>query len=203
MSHRHASGLTFGAIRWGGPVGPHDTEKRWDDARRLLNDDTLPVAERVAGLLLLLYAQRIATITQLTVDDAHDDGDTVAIVFGRVPVTLPEPLAALVRELVATRKGSNIIAAPNAKPWLFPGRRPGHPLGDDRLGLRLQRIGLKPRQDRSTALFALATELPAAVLARMLGIHIKVAVAWQHAASGDWAAYAADVGRRNAGEERG
>jgi transposase len=39
---------------------------------------------------------------------------------------------------------------------------------------------------RSTALFQLATELPAAILARMLGIHIKVAVAWQQAASGDW-----------------
>ena len=55
----------------------------------------------------------------------------------------------------------------------------------------------------STALFALATELPAAVLARMLGINIKVAVAWQQAASGDWAAYAADVSRRDVGKEHG
>jgi hypothetical protein len=121
--------------------------------------------------------------------------------FGRVPVTLPEPLAALVRELAATRKGSNIIKATNAKPWLFPGRRPGQPLGDDRLGQRLQRIGLKPRQDRSTALFALATELPAAVLARMLGVHIKVAVAWQQASSGDWTGYAADLSRRHTPED--
>jgi hypothetical protein len=30
----------------------------------------------------------------------------------------------------------------------------------------------------------------------MLGIHINVAVAWQHASNGDWAAYAADVSRR-------
>jgi hypothetical protein len=30
----------------------------------------------------------------------------------------------------------------------------------------------------------------------MLGIHIKVAVAWQQAASGDWTTYAADVARR-------
>ncbi|MEU4770204.1 hypothetical protein AB0H12_44020 [Actinosynnema sp. NPDC023794] len=157
---------------------------------------TLKISDRVAGLLLLLYAQRIATITQLTVDDVHDDGDTVAITFGRVPVTLPDPLAALVQELVATRKGGNIITAPDGKPWLFLGKRPGHPLGDDALGNRLQRIGLNPRQDRSTALFALATELPAAMLARMLGIHIAVAVQWQRASSGDWAAYAADVSRR-------
>jgi len=46
-------------------------------------------------------------------------------------------------------------------------------------------------------LFQLATDLPAAVLARMLGIHIAVAVAWQRASAGDWAAYAAEISRRN------
>ncbi|WP_371798624.1 hypothetical protein OG963_06340 [Streptomyces sp. NBC_01707] len=49
---------------------------------------------------------------------------------------------------------------------------------------------------RSTALFQLATELPAAVLARTLGVHITVAVKWQ-AASGDWPAYVADVSNGN------
>jgi hypothetical protein len=29
------------------------------------------------------------------------------------------------------------------------------------------------------------TELPAAVLARMLGVHIKVAIQWQKASAGD------------------
>jgi hypothetical protein len=42
----------------------------------------------------------------------------------------------------------------------------------------------------------LATELPAAILARMLGIHIDVAVAWQRISAGDWMTYAADVSRR-------
>ena len=36
---------------------PHDTEKRWQDTRRLLHDDNLPLPDRVAGLLVLLYAQ--------------------------------------------------------------------------------------------------------------------------------------------------
>jgi hypothetical protein len=51
-------------------------------------------------------------------------------------------------------------------------------------------------QARSAALFQLATELPAALLARMLGIHIDVAVAGQRASSGDWMTYAADISRR-------
>jgi hypothetical protein len=41
-----------------------------------------------------------------------------------------------------------------------------------------------------------ATELPAAILARMRGIHIAVAVAWQRASAGDWARYSAEVSRR-------
>ncbi len=30
----------------------------------------------------------------------------------------------------------------------------------------------------------------------MLGIHIKVAIAWQQAASADWTTYAADISHR-------
>jgi hypothetical protein len=81
-------------------------------------------------------------------------------------------------------------------PWLFPGQRPGHHISATRLGDRLAALGIKPQASRSTALFALAAELPAAILARMLGIHIKAAVQWQQAAAGDWFVYAADVSQR-------
>ena len=64
-------------------------------------------------------------------------------------------------------------------PWLFPGGQPGRPITASHLGHRLKTIGIHPAQTRSTALFQLTTELPAAILARMLGIHINVAVAWQ------------------------
>ncbi|WP_055632853.1 hypothetical protein [Streptomyces griseoruber] len=198
VQHGHARGLTYGTVRWAGPQGTIDSEKRWADARRLLNDDTLPTPDRVAGLLLILYAQKIATISQLTVDDVHIDGDTVTITFGSSPVVLPTPLASLVRELVATRRGKAKIGTPDDVPWLFPGGQPGRPLSDSQIGQRLHKIGIRPQQDRSTALFTLAAELPAAILARMLGVHIQVAVQWQKASGGDWAAYAADVSGRNA-----
>ncbi|MEG3626882.1 hypothetical protein [Streptomyces poriticola] len=48
----------------------------------------------------------------------------------------------------------------------------------------------------STALFQLATELPAADIARTLGIHITIAVKWQRAAAGDCGAYAAEISHR-------
>ncbi|MFF3595192.1 hypothetical protein [Kitasatospora indigofera] len=64
------------------------------------------------------------------------------------------------------------------------------------MGERLRKLGIRVAETRSTALFQLATKLPSAILARTLGIHINVAVKWQRAAAGDWAAYAADVSQR-------
>ena len=50
-------------------------------------------------------------------------------------------------------------------------------------GVCLSAGGVTASDLRTAALFQLATELPAAILARTLGIHITVAVAWQRAAS--------------------
>lgn len=188
--------LRFPATRWTGPAHPLDHEERWKQARRLLHDTAMAIEDRVAGLLLLLYAQRPATISRLSLDDIDAGDGTVALHLGSVPVVLPEPLAALVGELIAMRRGHAVLGRPGASPWLFPGGQPGRPVSADRLGQRLRHLGLQPAAARSTALFQLATELPAAILARTLGIHIKVAVAWQHLAAGDWTAYAADVSRK-------
>ena len=64
---------------------------------------------------------------------------------------------------------------------------------------RLNQLGIHCGRSRSAALFQLATDLPAASLAKMLGIHIAVAVTWQRASAGDWASYAAEVSRRQEG----
>jgi hypothetical protein len=49
--------LDLPATRWSGPSGVIDTETRWEQARWLLHDATLNPEDRVAGLLVLLYAQ--------------------------------------------------------------------------------------------------------------------------------------------------
>jgi hypothetical protein len=97
----------------------------------------------------------------------------------------------------ARRRGHAAIGDHATSPWLFPGGQPGRPISSFRLAERLRDLGVHSGQARSTALFHLATDLPAAVLALMLGIHITVAVAWQRACSGDWTIYAAEVSRRN------
>ena len=188
--------LEVAAVRWPGPTGVLDTEARWDHARRLLHDDALTPEDRVAGLLVLLYAQWPAAISRLALDHLDITDRDVRIRLGHEPVVLPEPLADLVRQLVATRHDHPALGDPGTSRWLFPGRHPGHPISAYQLCQRLRTLGLRPGLARSTALFALATDLPAALLARMLGVHISVAVAWQRAAAGDWTAYAAQLSRR-------
>jgi hypothetical protein len=184
------------AVRWDGPCGVIDTEARWDQARRLLHDDTIKPEDRLAGLLVLLYAQWPAAISRLTIDQTRTSGGQVLLRLGDEPVVLPEPVAALARTVVANRRGKAAVGDPGTSPWLFPGGQPGRPISPYALTERLRQLGLQPARDRSTALFQLATDLPAAVLARMLGIHITVAVAWQRASAGDWTDYAAEISRR-------
>jgi hypothetical protein len=115
-------------------------------------------------------------------------------------VDLPAPVAELALQQVAARRSHAVLGRTDS-PWLFPGGQPGRPISAWAMGERLRKLGIRLVQIRSTALFQLATELRAAVLARTLGIDITVAVAvavkWQRAAAGDWAAYAAEVSRRN------
>ncbi len=191
--------MDFAATRWGGPTSVIDTETRWEQARRLLHDDALKPEDRVAGLLVLLYAQYPATISRLTLEHLQTADGQVRIRLGREPVVLPDPLDALVLQVAAARHGHAAIGGQQTSPWLFPGGQPGRPISAYQLAERLRQLGIYSGQSRSAALFQLATDLPAALLARMLGIHITVAIAWQRASAGDWMAYAADVSRRSAG----
>ncbi|WP_206308888.1 hypothetical protein [Streptomyces sp. A1136] len=184
------------AVRWHGPTQPLDDEHRWNVARRLLHDDTLKPEDRLAGLLLLLYAQGPSAIHRLTIEDVEVGAQKVRLHLGNAPVQLPEPVAQLARTVAANRKGHATIGALAPSTWLFPGGQPGRPISTTQLTQRLNNLGIRPNQARSTALFQLATEIPAAILARTLGIHTDVAVAWQRLSAGDWANYAAEVSSR-------
>lgn len=52
-----------------------------------------------------------------------------------------------------------------------------------------EKPAISPAQARSTALAALAADLPAAVLAHLLDININTALAWASYAQTDWTAY--------------
>lgn len=80
---------------------------------------------------------------------------------------------------------------PNAPRWLFPGRIPGQPIDAHSLTNLLNRHDISARPARNGALAALAADLPAAVLADLLGLHVNTAIRWVTHARRDWTDYLA------------
>jgi hypothetical protein len=193
---KRLTSLEFPATRWHGPARTIDTEARWAQARWLLHDHAVHPVDRAAGLLVLLYPQTPAAASRLTLEHAQTTERAVRPRLGREPIALPEPLAVPVTGLIARRSGHAALGDQATSPWLFPGGRPGQPISACQLAKQMRQLGLRPAQSRTTALSGLSTELPAAVPARLPGIHIKIADAWQQACAGDWTRYAANYSRR-------
>ena len=100
------------AARWNGPSALLDREDRWDIARRLLHDDRLKPEDRLAGLLVLLYAQGVTAISRMTASQVQASDGIVRLRLGRVPVQLPEPVAALALTCAGCR-----VAGCRASAW--------------------------------------------------------------------------------------
>ena len=178
-----------------------DDEVRWSIVARLLHDETVDLTDRVAGCLVLLYAQQLSRIVAITVDQVIDRGGEVQLRLGPQEVVVPEPLGALIGELVASGRGYVGVGSPAHTPWLFPGLFPGRPLSPARLGERLRTLGIGAQVGRRSALMHLAAQLPAAVLAEALNLTPGTAVDWVREAGGDWSSYAAQVARDHNREE--
>ncbi|MFJ8390534.1 hypothetical protein ACIQ9Q_39785 [Streptomyces sp. NPDC094438] len=69
---------------------------------------------RLAGLLLLLYAQRPAAKSRLTVDHIEETHGAVRIRLGAVPVELPPPVAALALQQVEIRRSHAVLGRTDA-----------------------------------------------------------------------------------------
>lgn len=138
----------------------------------LLHDTTLNTVDRVAGLLLLLHAQSLSRIARLTLDRVTQrvTDRTVELHLGRTPLELPTPLDQLVLDLVDRRHGSAVVGRTHDLTWLLPGGAPGHPISARQLMRRLQKLGIRARHVRNTTLMDLAAQLPASVLADLLGL---------------------------------
>ncbi|UQA92481.1 hypothetical protein [Streptomyces halobius] len=170
------------------PIVAWGDTKHVNAAMRAL--DTLPDGSPTAASSVK------SAIFRLTVDHIEETDGVVRLRLGDVPVDLPGPVAELALQQVAVRRSHAALARTDS-PWLFPGGQLGRPISVWAMGERLRKLGIRLAETRSTALFQLATELPAAVFARTLGIGITVAVKWQRAVAGDWGTYAAEVSRRN------
>ncbi|MCX5115297.1 hypothetical protein OOK13_44045 [Streptomyces sp. NBC_00378] len=194
---KYASGISIPNRPQRSFYRPLDADERWTIARQLLNDDSFETRDRVTGLMVLLYGQTPAKISQLTTSHVIHDDKGVAIQLHKTPLRLPPPLDELVLQLVEIARSHEHMVMSNEQntPWLFPTQRPGKPLTNRRLTRRLHNIGLPSEAARCAALLDLCIQMPPAVLQRLLGVSSFAAERW--AAGAVRTAYAAEVARRS------
>jgi hypothetical protein len=138
---------------------------------------------------MLIYGQFVSRLTRLTAADIEQHGPDTCLRLDTVPVLLPPRLTALVRAQLDAAPAHPRNQGPRP---LFPGRSPARPVAPQTLTRRLRQHGIEPRQARNTALAAWATDLPPAVLASLLGVHIQTAVNWASHTRRDWTTYIAE-----------
>lgn len=172
-----------------------DHDQRWVLARRLLSDNNVGLPERVVGLLVLLYAQRVAKITRLTTGHVTLSTDSVEILLGGQPITVLPEFGDLIRSLITQQTGDR-AADLDDNNWLFPGPRRGQPRSSRELLRTLANLGVPATIGRNTALMELASEMPAAVISGLLGLNLQRATTWTQDAGNTRPGYAAEVARR-------
>ncbi|MDR6979642.1 hypothetical protein J2X68_006379 [Streptomyces sp. 3330] len=69
-------------------------DEQLDVLGRLLTDPETPMRLRLAGAIVLLYAQPLTHIVRLTVDDVLHEGETTLLRLGEPASPVPAPVAA-------------------------------------------------------------------------------------------------------------
>lgn len=147
----------------------------------------LELRVRVAALVVLLYGQPVSAVCRLTTADVCSRKGKEFLTFAKHPVLIPPTLAVLVNQLAEDAR--HYHRAPGPAP-LFPStQRIGAPISAGAMNVLLNRNGIPARAGRNGALFTLAQDLPAAVLAQLLGLHISTAARWSRIAQRDWSHY--------------
>ena len=173
------------------PVAPLDSEQRWQTARRLVTDDTLDAADRIAAALVVLYAQTLNRVVTLRVEDVKVTDTGTSLMLGTDPLELPEPFATVIRALPIRRRGGTAEQLPT--PWLFPGNHAGTHITANALAHRLRTtLGIQPTPLRLAAAEQLGREIPPTMLADVLGLRPLTIVQIGAKAGGSWGNYAAD-----------
>lgn len=162
------------------PAGmPH--AERVDIIRHLLTDDTIPDADRIAGLLVALYAQPVSRVSNLQTDAITIEPDRTILRLGPDHLELAEPVAQLLRHYLVTI---------GETPWLFPGTTHGQPCSPQHLAARIRRHGVT-REARVAALHDLTQHIPSPVLADLIAYNPRVIARRAAALGTPWDHYAA------------
>lgn len=149
------------------PLLTQDQRLKW--IKELLTGDGESLHYRVAGILVLLYAQPLVKVAVLpTTAIVAASGDT-RISLGAEPVPVPEPFGSMLEHHLHHRPNLGTASRMAANPWLFPSRHPGKHRHTRSIVNRLSAVGINVLGARDSALRNLVAEMPPPVVAQLLG----------------------------------
>ncbi|MGK4219430.1 hypothetical protein [Kocuria sp.] len=172
----------------GRPAIPQDQRLAW--LKELLTGTSESLPYRVAGTLLLLYAQPLLRVTELRTDAVNINNTTgkITIALGTHPVPVPQPFAELLSQHLRNRP--NLRTASGAEsPWPFPGTRAGQHLHPNTIMLRLRDLGIELLGVRNTALDEHLSVAPPPLIADALGYSYQVAFLHADNTGDAWSRY--------------
>jgi len=154
-----------------------------------LTNDVDTLSYRVAAILLLLYAQPVVKIAALKSTDVILTPDGLRLSLGEEHTApVPEPFASLLTEHLASRPNMRTGSSSGSQ-WLFPGYRPGQHIHPNTLMQRLRETGINLLGARNASLRGLVNEVPAPLVAEMLGYSYQVTQKHAAAAAEPWSRY--------------
>jgi hypothetical protein len=157
--------------------------------KELLTGDMESLPYRVAGTLLLLYAQPLMKIVALpTAAIVIALGET-RISLGAQPVPVPEPFADMLKDHLHNRPNLRTAGGMVTNPWLFPGHRAGKHLDPHTMMMALRTLGINLLAARNSALGNLVAEIPPPVVAHLLGYSHNCTQRHAQLAAQPWSRY--------------
>jgi DNA-directed RNA polymerase specialized sigma24 family protein len=177
------------------PTITQDQRLAW--LKELLTGDSESLPYRIAGILLLLYAQPLTKIASLQATAVTRVGGETRIALGKEPTPVPEPFASQLHHHIYNRPNQRTTGGAVATPWLFPSNRPGRHLDPQSIMHRLRWLGISLLGSRNAALRELVSQIPAPLVAEMLGYSDQVTQKHAAEAGNTWAQYASVTDRRH------
>lgn len=159
------------------------TDQRIEVVRHLLNAKELSPGDRLAGLLVAVYAQPVTKISRMRREDVDLSRRPATVRLGQRAIELDEHVAAVCAEHLAAPGVGDVG-------WLFPGRTAGQPVSSHGLGERLRLHGVT-REARVSALHDLTRQVPSTILADLIGYNRFVIANRAGVLAEPWQLYAA------------
>jgi hypothetical protein len=169
------------------PLLTQDQRLQWINA--LLTGDVESLPFRIAGTLMLLYAQPLVRIAALPIAAVVTTPHEMRISLGAEPVSVPEPFASMLKDHLHNRPNLRTAGGMAANPWLFPSRHPGKHLHTRSIVNTLGNVGINVQGARNAALRNLVAEMPPPVVAKLLGFSDNCTQRHAQLAAQPWSQY--------------